>query len=285
MKRILVATDFSPHADRALEWAAALARRFSADLEITTSVYVVPFAAVPPGYAMPPDYLRGVRDAADRRLAELTTRLSGEGVRAHYTLLHEDPSSGICALAREIGADLLALGTRGRGGLAHVLLGSVAERVARLAPCPVLTLHADVSPPRPLRKLLVATDFSEPAHAALALARRLVEPGGALVVAHAIPPVMGPGDPPAPLPDPDSEAWAHREYEKLRPTLDGVASELDLRFGAADTSLLEAAAERAADAIVMGTVGRTGLAHVFLGSVAERVIRRSPVPVFSVKSR
>jgi nucleotide-binding universal stress UspA family protein len=285
MKRILVATDFSQHADRALDWGVALAKRFSAELEITTSVYVVPFAAVPSGYAMPPDYLHGVRDAADRRLAELSTRLTGEGLRVHYTLLHEDPSSGICALAKETGADLVALGTRGRAGLAHVLLGSVAERVARLAPCPVLTVHAAVSPPRPLRKLLVPMDFSEPSLGALALARRLVEPGGTLVVAHAIPPVMGPGDPPVPLPDPASEVWARREYEKLQPTLAGVTSELDLRFGAPDTTLLEVAAERAVDAIVMGTVGRTGLAHVFLGSVAERVIRGSPLPVFSAKSR
>jgi len=136
LSRILVATDFSPHADRALEWAAALARRFSAELEIATSVYLVPFAAVPAGYGMPPDYLRGVREAADRRLGDLAARLAGEGLRVRHTVLHEDPSSGICALARELRVDLVALGTRRRAGLAHVLLGSVAERVARLAPCP-----------------------------------------------------------------------------------------------------------------------------------------------------
>ncbi|MFI5315613.1 MAG: universal stress protein [Myxococcota bacterium] len=285
MKRILVATDFSPHAQRALEWATALARRFSAELELVTSIYVVPFAAAPSGYGMPADYLRGVRDAADSRLAELAARLTAEGLRVHYTVLHEDPSSGICALARETKADLLALGTRGRAGLAHVLLGSVAERAARLAPCPVLTVHAGVSAPRPLRKLLVATDFSQAAREALELARGLVEPGGSLVLAHAIPPVMGPGDPAVPLPDPTSEAWARGQYEALLPTLAGVSCEFDLRFGQPDSSLLAAAAEHRADAIAMGTVGRTGLAHVFLGSVAERVIRSAPLPVFSVKAR
>jgi nucleotide-binding universal stress UspA family protein len=166
-----------------------------------------------------------------------------------------------------------------------VLLGSVAERVARLAPCPVLTVHADVPPPRPLRKLVVGTDFSESANAALLFARKLVEPGGSLVLSHGIPVVMGPGDPPAPLHDPHSEAWARREFEKVRPTLSGVAAELDLTYGPGDTSVLDAAARHSADAVVIGTQGRTGLAHVLLGSVAERVIRRAQLPVFSVKAK
>jgi len=285
LSRILVATDFSPHADRALEWAAALARRFSAELEIVTSVFVAPFAALPTGYGLPPDYLRGVRDAADARLSELSARFASDGLRVRTTVLHEDPSSGICALARERGSDLVALGTRGRAGLAHVLLGSVAERVARLAPCPVLTVHSGVVPARPLRRLLVPTDFSEPANAALGLARTLLEPGGALILAHAIPPVVVSGDAAAPISDPHSEAWARAEFAKIRPTLAGVSAELDLSYGVADGAVLDAAARHEADAIVTGTQGRTGLAHVLLGSVAERVIRRAPLPVFSVKAK
>jgi len=282
VQRILVATDFSPHADRALDWAVALARRFAAELQLVTSVFALPMAPAAPGYAMPTDYLRGAREAADRRLHELVGSLEKQGLRAGYAVLHEDPSSGICARAKEVRADLVALGTRGRSGLGHVLLGSVAERVARLAPCPVLTVHAEVASPAPLRKLLVPTDFSRPAERALQLARTLVEPGGTLVLAHAIPPVLGPGD--APLPDPSSEAWARDEFAKLAPALDGVPAELDLRFGAPDTAVLAAAEAHRVDLIAMGTRGRTGLAHVLLGSVAERVIRRSPLPVVTARA-
>jgi len=285
VKRILVATDFSPHAERALEWAAALARRFGAELELATSVFVVPFASVPGGYAAQPDNLRGARAATERRLEELAAELAGSGVRAHYTVLHEDPSSGICALAREKGAELVALGTRGRAGLAHVLLGSVAERVARLAHCPVLTVHAEVSAPRPLRKLLVPSDFSDPAAAALQLASWFVEPGGSVVVLHAIQPVLAPGEPSAPLPDPRSEAWARAEFEKQRALCPGATLEFDLRYSLADPGILAAATEHAVDAIVMGTRGRTGLAHVLLGSVAERVIRRAALPVITTRPR
>jgi len=285
VKRILVAMDFSGHAERAFDWAQALARRFSAELEIVTSVFAVPFAVVPGGYAAPLDDLRAARAATERRLEERVAELTGSGLRARYTVLHEDPSSGLCALALEKAVDLVALGTRGRAGLAHVLLGSVAERVARLAHCPVLTVHEGVSAPRPLRKLLVPSDFSDPAAAALLLARTLLEPGGSIVVTHAIQPVLAPGDPSLPLADPRSEAWARAEFEKLAAQTPGARLEFDLRYSNPETGVLEAASEHAADAIVMGSRGRTGLAHVLLGSVAERVIRRAAVPVFTSKAR
>jgi nucleotide-binding universal stress UspA family protein len=131
----------------------------------------------------------------------------------------------------------------------------------------------------------VPSDFSDPAAAALALARKLVEPGGSLVVAHAIQPVLGPGDPSVPLADPRSESWARAEFQKLCAAAPDARLELDLRYANPDTGVLEAAAKHAVDAIVMGSRGRTGLAHVLLGSVAERVIRRAALPVFTTRPR
>jgi nucleotide-binding universal stress UspA family protein len=280
MKRILVATDFSEHAERALAWAGALAKRFDADLELVTSVFVVPLGAGPHAYGIPPDYLRNVREQADRHLDEIAARFSRDGVRVQCTVLHEDPSSGVCARAAETKADLVAIGTRGRGALSHVLLGSVAERTARLAKCPVLALHAGSPAPRPLRKLLVPMDYSPAALAALELARTLLEPGGELVLLHAIAPVLAAGAPELPLEDPRAEERARAEFEKLRGSLAGANAHLVVRYGIADVAVIEAATGVAADAIVMGTRGRTGIAHVLLGSVAERVLRRALTPVF-----
>jgi universal stress protein A len=166
-----------------------------------------------------------------------------------------------------------------------VLLGSVAERTARLAKCPVLALHAESPAPRPLRKLLVPMDFSPAALAALELARTLLEPGGEIVLLHSIAPVLPAGAPERPLEDPRAEQWARTEFEKLRGSLAGVNAPLVLRYGAADDAVIEAAAEIAADAIVMGTRGRSGIAHVLLGSVAERVLRRASTPVFVTQPR
>ncbi|MEX2208395.1 MAG: universal stress protein [Myxococcota bacterium] len=285
MKRILVATDFSEHADRALAWAVALAKRFGAELELVTSVFVVPLAAGPHSYGVPPDYLRGVREQADRHLDEVAARLQREGIQVRCTTLHEDPSSGVCARAAETNADLVALGTRGRSGLAHVLLGSVAERTARLAKCPVLALHAASPEPRALRRLLVPMDFSPAAHSALAFARTLLEPDGEIVLLHSIAPVLSAGAPERPLDDPRAEQAARAEFEALRGSLAGVNARLVLRYGAADQAVLDAASELSADAIVMGTRGRSGIAHVLLGSVAERVLRRATAPVFITQPR
>ena len=285
MKRILVATDFSEHAEGALAWGAALAKRFNAELELVTSVFVVPLAAGPHTYGIPPEYLRNVREQADRHLDELAARFARDGIRVERTVLHEDPSSGICARAVETKADLVAIGTRGRAGLAHVLLGSVAERTARLAPCPVLAVHAGSPQPRALRKLLVPMDYSAPALAALHFARTLLEPGGELLLLHAIAPVLSAGAPERPLEDPRAEQWARAEFEKLRGSLAGTKARLALRYGAPDAAVVEAAAEVSADAIVMGTRGRSGLAHLLLGSVAERVLRRAPQPVFVTQPR
>jgi nucleotide-binding universal stress UspA family protein len=262
-----------------------LAKRFDAQLELVTSVFVVPLAAGPHTYGIPPDYLRDVREQADRHLDEIASRFAREGIRVECTVLHEDPSSGICARAAETKADLVAIGTRGRSGLSHVLIGSVAERSARLAPCPVLALHAGSPEPRPLRKLLVPMDYSPAALAALALARTLLEPGGELLLLHAIAPVLSAGAPERALEDPRAEEWARAEFEKLRGSLSGANVRLDIRYGAPDAAVIEAASEVAADAIVMGTRGRTGIAHVLLGSVAERVLRRALLPVFVTQPR
>jgi nucleotide-binding universal stress UspA family protein len=149
----------------------------------------------------------------------------------------------------------------------------------------VLTVHADGVPPRALRRLLVACDFSSETIRALELARGWVEPGGELIAAHVIPVVWAPGEPPEPLPDPVSEPAARNEYQKLAPLLAGVTARLEIGRGAPDVALLEMAERLAADAIVIGTRGRSGLAHVLLGSVAERVLRRSRLPVFTTRAR
>lgn len=285
MKRILVATDFSEHAERAVAWAALLAKRFNAELELVTSVFVVPLAAGPHTFGVPPDYLRNAREQAEHHLDEVATRFSREGLRVERTVVHEDPSSGVCARAAETKADLIAIGTRGRSGLSHVLLGSVAERTARLAKCPVLTVHAGSPAPGALRKLLVPMDFSPAALAALELARRLLEPGGELVLVHAIAPVPSAGAPERPLEDPRAEEWARAEFEKLHGGIAAANPHLEVRYGAPDAVVVEAAREVGADAIVMGTRGRTGIAHLLLGSVAERVLRRALQPVFITQPR
>src|SRR5262249_24506556 len=126
------------------------------------------------------------RSETAQKLGALTGTLRARDIQASSSSSNEEPSSAICARAAELGADLIALGTRGHTGLAHVLFGSVAERVARLATAPVLTAHADSPGPSKYRCVLVPTDFSSDSAAALASARALVaKTGGKLVLVHA----------------------------------------------------------------------------------------------------
>ena len=84
-----------------------------------------------------------VRDAAARKLENALQRVTGEGIEAETHLSEMPPAQAIAQTAEKIQADLIIMGTRGLSGLKHVLLGSVAERTIRMAPCPVMTVKDD----------------------------------------------------------------------------------------------------------------------------------------------
>jgi universal stress protein A len=137
---ILVPIDFSEHADAALDAAMDLARESRAVVHLLHA-YEIPLGTIPPyGVTVPDVVLSEVRDAAGRRLEKAVHKVEAAGLRCETHLLHAPPAQGIVEAARSIHADLIVMGTRGLSGLRHVLLGSVAERTVRMAPCPVLTI-------------------------------------------------------------------------------------------------------------------------------------------------
>ena len=141
-RRILVPVDFSEHSARALDDAIGLAKKFGAELHLLHCYEVYPAGAVgfPYNVAIPETYEREIREAATARLTSWREKVTAQGVRAEQHLVMDRPSHGIAALAEKLPADLIVIGTYGLTGLKHVLLGSVAERTVRHAPCPVLTV-------------------------------------------------------------------------------------------------------------------------------------------------
>jgi nucleotide-binding universal stress UspA family protein len=140
VRRILVPTDFSPTSDAAYEMAIALGLRFGAELELLhvhqVPAYVFPDGMVPlsPGLLQEIDHsLTAVleRQATRAREAGLTVTTKSRIGVVHHEILGE---------AERYGADLVVMGTHGRTGLSHVLMGSVTEKVLRHSPCPVLTV-------------------------------------------------------------------------------------------------------------------------------------------------
>jgi len=289
VKRILVATDFSPHADRALAHALELAKLFGAELELFTSAYVPPQALAAMSLGMAPGLVDDARRETTQRIESLAGTLRARGVRATSSTSSEEPSGAICTRAQQISADLVALGTRGHTGLAHVVFGSVAERVAQLAKCAVLTAHAESPGPSAYRCVLVPTDFSPDSDAALAWARGLVaRTGGKIVLLHAydLPQIALTGSALAAATVEKALADSSRQrMAELRETLRDVDVETHVSAARPDPAIFDTAERVHADAIAMGTRGRTGLSHVFLGSTAERVIRRARMPVITVKAR
>jgi nucleotide-binding universal stress UspA family protein len=140
LEQILVPTDFSAHAERALDAAIGLARRFGAKVHLLHAYHLPVTVATPEYVVIPRDFWTSVREAASKKLSDLVDRVRGEGleVEAHLTEMAAAPA--ITEAAEKLGVDLIVMGTRGNTGLKHVLLGSVAERTLRTAPCPVLTL-------------------------------------------------------------------------------------------------------------------------------------------------
>lgn len=139
-----------------------------------------------------------------------------------------------------------------------------------------------------IRRILHPTDFSPSSDAALRLAAVLAKDHDAQVVLlHVIepPPVGSSGAVPAPPPGlPPSRAEVEQRLSALAATLPELRTECRVAEGPAADAILEAAQETGCDVIVMGTHGRTGLARLLVGSVAEKVVRRAPCPVLTVKS-
>jgi nucleotide-binding universal stress UspA family protein len=141
VQRILVPTDFSQPSTEALELAIEFARRFGAELRLFHSrempAYVFPDAVMPASPVM----FQELERTARVELARLEDQVRAQGVVVSSEAAMGMHDQEICRHAKDWGADLIIMGTHGRTGLRHVLLGSVAERVVRRAPCPVLTVR------------------------------------------------------------------------------------------------------------------------------------------------
>lgn len=160
LKRILAPTDFSEYSSEAIGYACALAEKFGAELHLlhVLEVHAGSTPVFAGGLALTPR-VQESREAAETELKKVAP--DREAVRATV----EGPAFlGIVRYAKENNIDLIVMGTHGRSGLAHVMIGSVAERVVRKAPCPVLTVrhpkHEFVTPfeKLPTRRLLDSTE-------------------------------------------------------------------------------------------------------------------------------
>jgi universal stress protein A len=142
-RKILVPTDFSPHSTEALRVASALSQTFQAPLTILAVYQPAIVPLVPEGALFPrPEDVAADISRGNARLIEAVKEASAAGAfEPSSTLRQGAPFAEIIANARDGGFDLIVMGTHGRTGLKHALLGSVTEKVTRKAPCAVLTVR------------------------------------------------------------------------------------------------------------------------------------------------
>lgn len=201
---------------------------------------------------------------------------------------HPVAADAIVQYADEVDADLIVMGTHGRSGFNRLTLGSTAERVLRLAPCPVLTVGPEAKE-TPGGPVLVPLVFESASDAALETAIALAEAQGrGLVAVHVVEPI----DIPPPYGLAVSSFSPVELVARVRETVEtwvaayadrSVPITVDVREGSAPVRILDAAAEHDAGLIVQASHGRRGLSRWLLGSVAEAVARRAPCPTLTLR--
>ncbi|MBI3356227.1 MAG: universal stress protein [Nitrospirae bacterium] len=295
--RILLATDLSRWAQRAEVYACSLASSWGATLTVISVLEFPP--GMNPDYAVNRLYLGELMKQATKQLVDLKARAVNRGLSVHTRITTGIPSEEVLAAAEAEDTDLIVVGTRGKTGLQHVLLGSTAERIIRTAPCPVLAVPTEIqkveesggTTNRPVvpDRILVPIDFSDCSLDALEYGVLVAQRAKAAIkLFHVLEPVSYGLDFTL-LHVTKREQMRTVITERLSALVSAltsaeVTSEFLISGGLPADSILDAARAQPADMIIMGTHGRRGLSHTFCGSVAESVLRKSPCPVLMVRS-
>lgn len=286
IRKILFPTDFSECAEHAFNQAADLADRYDAELHVLN--IVVPRTEDPDN---PLNYLDAAEIEAMDRLPEDAAHQHDIVRMVHAQEVNFSEAAGIIEYAGAQDIDLIVMGTHGRRGLGRLLLGSVAEEVVRLAPCPVLTFGvADQHEKRVIRRVLVPVDFSESSRLALLHGKELAVAFGAhLDVLHVITEVALPGVYGIETVAVATPEVRDRVGQALIQEVEGlpgarVGYDIHVLIGFPAHDIVDFAADRDTDLLVLTTHGRTGLKRLLMGSVAENVVRHAACLVLTLKS-
>jgi nucleotide-binding universal stress UspA family protein len=145
IQHILVPVDFSEYAEQALAYAIGLARKLPARLTLLHAIHMMPLGVAGEGVALPYSYFQELEAEVQQGMETYRQRIQEAGLEGTVLVESGTPFQCIVDTARDQHVDLIVMGTQGRTGLAHVFLGSVAEKVVRLAPCPVLVTRGSAA--------------------------------------------------------------------------------------------------------------------------------------------
>lgn len=289
---VLVPTDGSPEAEYAAHYAVALAGTTGATVHVLS---VVDESLYPRGSVLSDDLVQESLEAAREEAGEAVDRVA-EMAAPETNVVTEVrrgvPAETIRSYAADHDVDIVVMGTHGRTGLKRYFIGSVAEEVVRTADAPVLTVRRQTEEPAAtdVSRVLVPTDGSDASMAAVdhaidvaatydaTLHTLYVVDQRALAAYYDTGPMIGDLiDNLTSVGENATEAVRERASERE------VAVETTVLQGIPPAAIDEYVEENEIDLVVMGTHGRTGVERYLLGSVTERVVRTSEVPVLTVR--
>lgn len=297
IKRILCPTDFSEFSQHALEQAVAIARWYGSEI---TALHVFGISVTAPALTADggiialdrTSLMAGFQRELQKDLEAFVAPVASAGVQIRQSVVEGEIVRTIVAQATSLSADLVVIGTHGRSGFERLLLGSVAERVLRKAPCPVLTVPRR-APDTKLRfkHILCPVDFSDSSRDALRYALSLAQESDArLVVAHVVE-LLSDGEirEYRMFTDPGYRANIERAArEQIAAAIPDAARRfcaIDevVVIGRAYKEILRLAETREADLIVIGVHGRGAADLMLFGSTTQHVVRQAICPVLTLR--
>jgi len=295
--KILFPTDFSACADQALVHAVFLAEKHGSEIHIlhVITLFEDQPSIVSDEIAETEDMIRKLEDIAEKQLNKVVDSQGSDDLKIISTAKRGiSAAPAILEYASDNKIDLIVMGTHGRRGLEHLFLGSAAEEVVRMADCPVFTIR-ELKEPEPvmqINSILVPVDFSVHSEKALSYAADFAQAYDAqLQVLHIIEETMHPAFSISGkssifdlVPGIADDCTKRAEKMLNEVVHDKVKSKVSVKGGRAASDIIKFAKENSSDLIVIATHGLTGLEHMLLGSVTEKVVRMAHCPVFTVKS-
>jgi nucleotide-binding universal stress UspA family protein len=269
MRKILLATDGTQYSEGAIREAINFSKKCSSKLY---AVYVI--EAVTDYEAFSPQKIDDALEfSASRNLESVKARALNEGLDCETIISTGDPHQCIVDEAAKRKADMIVIGRRGRTGLAKLLMGEVAAKVIGHAPCKTLVVPRDAR--IAFKTLLVATDGSAHSEAAVKEALGIAKCSGRTLIA------LSAARDQTEL----AEAQAHANRVAELGKQEGVTIEAVTPIGRSYDAIVETAAGRGVDLVIMGSYGKAGIRKALMGSSTEKVIGHAGCAVLIVKAQ
>jgi len=302
--KVLVPVDFSSHSRDAVNVALAFKNDFGAKvilLHVFDITELLGLGWTIYGESLESESVMRMEEDSRKHLNDFVDELQIHGDEVEQRVSRGKPFVETVQVARAEKVDMIIMGTHGRKGISHLLMGSNAEKVVHKAPCSVMTVqHKEGQPAKPLpaKTILVPTDFSLTSERAMSMAVKIADVySSKIILLHVVDDFrLG-----------ETISWtsyvtAPKSQEEMGDAITKLAFEeleaFKQKFPVGDISveprvvednphrgIVSLAEEEKIDLIVMGTHGRTGISHLLMGSNAEKAVRTAPCPVLTVKPR